>query len=588
MSKSYDLDVVVDCVKTLLGHSRCVICDKLEGSRRRYRCGHAACEECVEGASLCLLCLTPPEACNPNHTEPDGPLTCRVNNVSALYKACQDSFGMDVYKRHRISEQLKVEKELFPQCIQAPLTYSNRKKSVKPQLKDKENDTLFLLGEQISSTKKSKMKKSLNNVSNWLDENDIKIAKSRPRQPFADLNVNQCNLQREATPIKSRVDEKVLENIKSTIKLNKKRSNSKSTRSMIDSQAGGTDSFGWTPKKLKKEFDQYDRFNKNDNVESDIVTNDEPIVIDDSQSHIVDKDHQAWLAVVNAEKKYPCTSIPSIGLECSEAIKYTDDIERITTESIASSTYNTTSFNKVPFFKKSYLIETCNLCNNVDNNKTVKKSAGQAEDVKITIENNCFITTINVTTVNDRPKILEKQSTSVQTEIERVPDFHKVQLDVENKYKKDSDKSVTYSQDLYTVENNSEKNTHFENVAYTKEKANLKNTTVKKNTNATKQIIIEDSDNEDIDESSVIQVTADVHRSSDEMDYGVLTEIGEMELQQRSKHSTRGLSPSSSNSSEKENFDPNRQKRLKLEKKDIVKKKLRKHPHSFKLKSNVL
>lgn len=52
---------------------------------------------------------------------------------------------------------------------------------------------------------------------------------------------------------------------------------------------------------------------------------------------------------------------------------------------------------------------------------------------------------------------------------------------------------------------------------------------------------------------------------------GVLTEIGETELQ-RPKHSKRGLSPSSSNSSEKENFDPNRRKRLKLGKKDVCKK----------------
>lgn len=69
--------------------------DKLEGSRRRYRCGHTACGECVEDASYCLLCLTPPEACNLNLTESDDPLTHRVKNVSALFKVCQDSFGMD-------------------------------------------------------------------------------------------------------------------------------------------------------------------------------------------------------------------------------------------------------------------------------------------------------------------------------------------------------------------------------------------------------------------------------------------------------------------------------------------------------------
>lgn len=421
-----------------------------------------------------------------------------------------------VYKRHRISEQLKVEKELFPQCIQAPLTYSNRKKSVKPQLKDKENESLFLLGEHISPPKKSKMEKSLNNVAAWLDQSDIKTPKRHSRQPFSDLNVNQPSLQRQVTPIKYRHDEKVLQTPKSTTKLNRKRSSSKSTKSIIDSQTGRTDSFGWTPKKLKKEFVQYNRFSKNEEVGSDIVANDDPILIDDSQSQIVDKDLKAWLAVVDAEKNDPRNSIPSIRLECSEAVKYTDDIERITTESIVSSTGDPTVFNKVPFFKKSYLIENCNLCC-IDKNETVKKSAGQTKDVKITIENNSFITTINVTTVNDRPKVIQKQSTSVQTEIVGVADSQEVQLDVENKYKKELDKYVSYSQDLFTAEKNSEENTHLKSIKHIEKKTELKNTTVERNANATMQIIIADSDSEDTNESSVMQVTADVHRSSEEM-----------------------------------------------------------------------
>lgn len=420
-----------------------------------------------------------------------------------------------VYKRQRLSEQLKVEKELFPQCIQAPLTYSNRKKSVKPRLKNKENKKFYLLGEQVSPTKKSKMENSLNNVAYWLDHNDDKMPKSRPRQPFADLNVNHCILQTQATPIKSRVNEKLLETAKGTLKLNRKCSDLKTTRTVIDSQSGGTNSFGWTPKKLKKEFVQYDRGNKCEKDESDIATNDEPIIIDDSQSQIVDKDHQAWLAVVNAEKNLPCTSLPSVRLECSEAVKYTDDIDRINTKSITSSTNNTFALNTVPFLKKSYLIETCNLC--IDNNKTVRKSTCQTEDVKITIENNSFTTTINVTTLKDRPTVLEKQSTSVQTEIVGVAEFYKVQLDVENKYKKELDKFVIHSQDLFTVEKNSDENTHFKNAKHIKEKVDVKNTTLGKNTNVTKQIIIADSDSEDTNESSHIQVIADVHRSSDEM-----------------------------------------------------------------------
>lgn len=358
------------------------------------------------------------------------------------------------------------------------------------------------------------MEDTLNSVSYWLDQNDKKLPKSRPRQPFADLSVNNCSLQGQATPIKSRVN---LENTKGTRKPNRKRSNFKSTRSIIDSLPGSTDSFGWTAKKLKKEFVQYDEGNKNETEECNIVANDELIVIEESQNQIVDKDHQAWQAVVDAEKNDPYYSSPSIRLECSEVVKYTDDIERITKESIASPTNNHIALKKVPFFKKSSLIETCNLCNNVDNNKTAKKSAGQTDDVKITIESSSFTTTIKVITVKDRPKVLQKQSTSVQTEIEGIAELHEVQLDVENNYKKELDKLVIHSQDLFTVTKNPEDDTHLKNVKHTEEKANQENTTFVKNANVTKQIIIADSDSDDTHESNVIQVTAEVHRSSDEM-----------------------------------------------------------------------
>lgn len=69
--------------------------DKLEGSHLRYTCGHTACGECTEGVNQCLLCLTPPEKDTSRQAEFDGPLTNRVNNISALIKACQESFGID-------------------------------------------------------------------------------------------------------------------------------------------------------------------------------------------------------------------------------------------------------------------------------------------------------------------------------------------------------------------------------------------------------------------------------------------------------------------------------------------------------------
>lgn len=424
-----------------------------------------------------------------------------------------------------MSEQLKVEKELFPQCIQAPLTYT-RKKSIKPQLKNKKNKRLHFLGEQISPIKASKMEDySFNNVDHWLDQIEENKPKRPARPPFADLNVNQSTTQRKATPVKSRADiimEKVFENTKSTTnKLNRKRSHFKS-RSIVASESlldkfwkpkGVTDSFGWTPKKLKKEFDQCDKENKSEKNESGIVLDDELIIIDDFQSQVVDKDKQAWLAVLDAEKNYPHSSVPSVRLECSEAINYTDDEDRIITESVSNPNDNPTTLNRVPFFKKGYLKETCSLCSNINNSKTVKKSAGQIKQngTKITIENNSFITTINVSTTEVTPKILEKKSTFVQTEIEEIAKMRnaEVQFDVENKCKEELDKFVIYSQDLFT-DKNSEENSLMKNPNDMKEKTNLKST------NEAKQIIA-DSDSDDANESSVMQVTAEVHRSSDEV-----------------------------------------------------------------------
>lgn len=457
-----------------------------------------------------------------------------------------------MFKRHRVSEQLKIEKDLFPKCIQAPVKYFNKKKSLNISEKNKENRHSCLPGEQISPHKNTKMENS-KYVQQWLDQNDKSIKENRYRKPFSDLKVNNQSLHRkQTTPIKKRVDrilENVQENCENVTKreTNRKRTHFKSTRSIVESQSlldhylkpvEKKMPLEYTPKKFKLETDTKTSnvlvqsvLNNDDKDESGIVIDDEPIVIDDSQSQIIDKDKVAWLAVLRANENETFHSTPSERLECSLIEKYSKDEEKTLPKSIRYEIENDKSgFNKVPFFKKGFLLETCKSCIRGDKNQlNINKSSSKCKDVSITIESKSFTTIITMSNSSQSHSKGLTQSVPIQTDIQGVeqikedlveslgPIEQKRSNDLVGDNKNNQIKTnVQNSQDLFTAEAK-----EFPENIFDKALAKESKRVLQKENNDTKEaknIVIADSDSDDdVNLSSTMQVTADVHRSSDQL-----------------------------------------------------------------------
>lgn len=456
-------------------------------------------------------------------------------------------FLLSVYKRQRISEQLKIEKELFPECIQAPAKYYNKRKSLNESIKNKENRRLsYYPGEKTSPIKSLKMENSFNYVQQWLDKNEKNIPDKKSRRPFAELNVNNqhqtlCCKNINKTPIKKRADiiiDKVHENVSK--RTNRKRSHYKTALTIVESQScldkylkpvEQQDPFTPYTKRLRKELNDHNKQQhgkKNDKDESGIVVDeDELIVIDDSQNHneTVDKDKLALLAVLEAnEKETYVSSQPSVRLEDRVIVNNTNNGKKPQSSNLLAPE-KTLSNITVPFIKKSLLVETCNLCNsvNVRNNTIDDRTASQSKDVKITVESHSFTATINVSTVQNN-STGSKASVPVQTDIQGI--FHKnnkistVNSDITLKHSnvillekkvllQNNIEQENHSEDLFTVEGKPTKQ-----VLKTESTKTIQNNTSKE----AKELVIADSDSDDeLDQSSIMQVTADVHKSSDQM-----------------------------------------------------------------------
>ncbi|KAI5638834.1 hypothetical protein NE865_08536 [Phthorimaea operculella] len=563
----------MQCIVPAAVHCGCIA----KTSRVRFRCGHVYCKECLVKVEYCLVCLTPAEA--PLQTPfPDDPATKRAQNAANLLKAFEDTFDIDVYKRSRISEQLKIEKEVFPDCIQAPVKYHNKRKSSIYQ-SDKENSRpSFFPGEQISPVRASKMENSFNYVQNWLDNNVSKSTRKsylKPRKPLNDLNVNSPSPLKRKVPrradliLDKAINQPSKENAERTPK-KKRKLGIKTALAKVESQSlldrflkPVDKSNDFT--KIKKGFDESPKasttrlLNKTDKDESGIVIDDDPIVIDDSQSQVVDKDKLAWLAVLEANERSPYVSQTLRPEELTEIIK-----EAPTVAPQAVTTY------KVPFIKRSYLIERCDLCIPSKSDIVKKKQvAGQSKDVSITIESTKFITTIKMSTVKDKP-VFEKHSVPVQTEAcdlfiteeenisealnKEVQDIQSNAVITQNVPLECKEKEVP-SQDMFTAEMLNSEDHKLR--LFTKEPPRV-----------SPRVIIEDSDSDCAIESSVIEVEAQIHHSSENLEAPILAELDQSEVQQRANRSGRGITPNSTDSSDKENFDPNKSKRIKHDKKN--------------------
>lgn len=415
------------------------------------------------------------------------------------------SLLFSVFKHRRLSEQLRIEKELFPECIQAPVKYANKRKSTIHSYKNKENrNTSFFPGEGTSiSCENITMDSSATYVQQWLKKNE----KDFTRKPFRDLNVNTQSQQNITLPKDKYKLPTVYDENVSVLKTNRKRSHFKITekntplwrknmKSIIHQHNGNQ-------KRLKKESHMSNADlvkiktkTKCDNDESGIFMDDDPIVIDDSQETVIDKDKNAWLAVLKANEnaEIESTSLNNLDFSDHKTLNYTNKETHMQSDGLQSKINPNI---KVPFYKKSYIIETCTYCNT-----TSTKAVGQPEKVEITIDNANYTTTIKILKdVQNSSKLNTTNSASVQTDItETFPIDDIAVTKNENDGREDvvSQKSHTQSEDLFAEEG-----------------PNIR--TECKQNNLQDSLVIAESDSDmDMVLSGPLPVKVDVHRSCDE------------------------------------------------------------------------
>lgn len=465
-------------------------------------------------------------------------------------EAGQNLLNTNEYQHKRLTDQLRIEKELFPNCIQAPAKYENKRKSI---FNNKENKYLtFFPGEATKSTDDYKMENTVSYVQQWLNKNET----SHARKPFADLNVNA------QWPDNHTKENTRKHNNNVHLAANRKRTHFKTRNKEFSNKIGNRlfvpECKNNTPKKFKKEFSSHvgnSSHKKCDNDESGIFVDDDTIVIDDSQE--VDKDKNAWLAVLEAHKNnnYESTSVVN-----STQVSDTNNSLKQTVKSTTSENKETCII-KVPFFKRSAIIETCKYCRNNINSELPVPDTNEAKPVTITIDGDSFVTAITI--LRNIPNNLSgntKCTVSAQT------DDYKSSEDICVKDVNNCNDSLIRDIDaVKTFDTQSE-----DLFADDKKIFGAINETLQ----VGKCVVIEESDSDtDLDLSGPISVTADVHRSCEKSDYGVLSgimNIQDHELKPRRR--PRGHTPTSTNSSEKENYNPNRMKRRITRKKKSAKK----------------
>ncbi|XP_023950858.1 uncharacterized protein LOC112055095 [Bicyclus anynana] len=540
---SFNADQIVKYVKVITDNNKCVICDQLKGLRVRYPCGQSVCNNCILTAETCVFCLSPQD--ESKHVT-DDQLSLRVEHASNLLKTFQELYNIDVYRRLRVSEQLKVEKQLFPECIQAPVKYSNSKRI--SNISNKENiKPTILPGENTSKPDIVKMENKINYVHQWLNKNDTILSEANydlPRKPFTDINVNGQNVIRPKTT-------------KNVTKKKKNLSLKKTRLKTYDPDV--TDNLKSSTElkknvKINKNNKKFGNCNKIkcDKNESGIVLDDETIFIDDFET--VDKDKAALLAVLEAEKNNALNeTIPTCNMSDREKVVNTNRIDKPTQYQKA---------NRVQFYKKGSLFK--DQCY-----ESTNENSSKSNNVTITIETMNFVTTVKFSE-EDKSTDATKFSIGVQTDT--IDDCEKNSKMVELQLAK-VDHNIYQNQHQITAsevgKNNKE---NLKDIAVT---VNLNPTEPQQSDKKHKGLIIEESDSDsDIfpTENNILEVIAEVHRSETENNCNVLSQLQQDEYKHRKRHAVRGNTPTSTDSSDKENFDPNRAKRRKLDKKRNSKK----------------
>ncbi|XP_041988044.1 uncharacterized protein LOC121739617 [Aricia agestis] len=519
-------ELTAECIKSLADNNRCITCDKLNTPCARYPCGHAVCAECVSVAECCLLCITPPPKIT--HYE-DEPLSRRVEHASQLVSAYQELFGEDVDKRVSILKQQKLEKLIFPECIQASNKYFNKRKSSTSFSKGKENikPPIPLPGEEVPS-RSLKMENKNTYVQQWLNNIQSPATSKIQRKPFADLNVNSNIIQNTSTKERQtrtygkRKHFKTMSNHSENVPVKKSKSNSSFIKGM---------------KHMERFNKSHQR--KHEADESGIVMDDDVIEILDSQE-VADKDKLACRAIEDAELNKDDI--------CMDLFNDSSYVEQ-TLPKVCVTSNKTTKTYKVPFYKKSFLHQTCeghrSCC--IDEQKKTN-----FKNISITIENKSFVTMINVSNCEEHfENAGDKNSKHIV--LNEAP--------ISDKNNKNITKEPVQLEDIPHI-----KDCHEEI------KAKIESNT--KNDNLKKGVIVSDSDSDSvlsfIDKEK--EVVVEIHRSCNETDYTVLSELDLNQSENRVRHAHRENTPLSTDSSDKENYDPNRMKRMKHDKKCYQKK----------------
>lgn len=384
---------------------------------------------------------------------------------------------------------------MFPECIQAPVKYTNKRKSL-VSTSNKENlGHTFYPGERISQSNSFKMNKCNNYVQQWLNNSGNKTRKALSvlkinNENIMDFNISTKNKRNKINTVKEK--EEII-----TGSNRRKRSHSNNSYSLLDTHIKSNKS----QKKMKSQHlatskdELKPTLCKNENDESGIVLDDEPILIEDSQSQVLDKDALALLAVEAAH--YENADVTTVSLENTQGGNFSPNCDD---SGIVRQEFKCKS---VPFVRKSSLLHYCSNCKKNDGTNTTDN----AKNISITIENDCFVTTINVSNLTDVGH--DKNSVHVQTDISEIP-FGNKDVAIENNLVSISEKrgaeteraSSAYESQLKQDINDRE--VQSPNIFETFEDV----------PNKKRHIVIDDSDSDVSNlEVNVVNVTADIHRS---------------------------------------------------------------------------
>ncbi|CAG4975556.1 unnamed protein product [Parnassius apollo] len=567
MQNFVNIDEAVKHVKTIADNNRCVTCDQLTSVRMRYDCGHSVCGECVEEADECLTCINS----KTSKIIADAPQAQRVKNASYLLTTFQKAFNVDVYRRYRLSEKLKLEKEVFPEPVQASIKYFNKRRSSQlSSLTDKENHIPLLLPVEATDDSMN-MNTRINLVQKWLETNEN--VQSPVRKPFADINVNSpfTSVRQRSTPIKNK--SVLLENSKNDFKKKlRKRSTSNKSNSLNVKHRKSTREL-LSPSFVKEHYNdnkkisnQYNTGKTPKSVEilqnvKNYYNRENDIIIDGNESTAVDKDKIAWLAVLENEKKHQSHDLDN---KSDNMILQYDATK---TKEIRNNEHAKPKKN-VCFYKKDFLYKSCLVCLRNFQKLSLACQRLDSNDVSVTINTKSMSTSIKVSnneiTIKKNNEIsmnvISKCSVATQTD-GKLYNVNTTKVLPHSKIPIEKEDLQVSSQDLFKddaiVTDNNNTRVDIENV-----KKLVKES-------VPHCIVINDSDS-DVDCSGTLEVTADVHRSSD-IDCGVLSSVEQTNYSQRSRGAGRRRTIDSNNSSEKENIEPNKPKKFKLEKKEMKK-----------------